>query len=356
MGASCSSNQASGSRWPTGVLRPARRTRRGAARARQGRGATVADRRDLGANVVALRPDTFAAAYRRSPTGTRMGPQSRPWAQAEACARHPGPHRSQPLISPHSSPSSPARQARILHSLGRDRHAGRRPVDAAVNQAQLPLAGRSAVVTGAGGGIGRWRPRARARAGGAPTRSSPHAARRPGSRSHQRSGRLAGRRSACVPTSPIAATSTPPSASLGRRSADSTSRCTTRSGAGRSRRDARIQHLPLESISELTATTTTATLHCAQAAFADLRRSRGRYIVVSSTAGLRGNPVLPVYSIVKAAQRGMAKALAWEWAPHGITVNIVNPVARTDAVDALIEREPGGRGAHAVPDPPRLHR
>ena len=30
-------------------------------------------------------------------------------------------------------------------------------MDAAVNQAQLPLAGRSAVVTGAGGGIGRWR-------------------------------------------------------------------------------------------------------------------------------------------------------------------------------------------------------
>jgi 3-oxoacyl-[acyl-carrier protein] reductase len=44
--------------------------------------------------------------------------------------------------------------------------------------------------------------------------------------------------------------------------------------------------------------------------------------------------------MLKAAQRGMAKALAWEWAPHGITVNIVNPVARTEAVDALIQQEP----------------
>ena len=90
----------------------------------------------------------------------------------------------------------------------------------------------------------------------------------------------------------------------------------------------------------MAATTTTATLHCAQAGFPYLRNGRGRYIVVSSTAGVRGNPVLPVYSILKAAQRGIVRSLAWEWAPHAITVNTVNPVARTEAVDALIEREP----------------
>jgi NAD(P)-dependent dehydrogenase (short-subunit alcohol dehydrogenase family) len=211
-------------------------------------------------------------------------------------------------------------------------------VDAAVNQAQLPLAGRTAIVTGAGGGIGRGI----ALALGNAAANVVIAARRTETGEPVASEiRAAGGTAICVRT-------------------DVTDRRDIDAAVGAARdtfggldvmvhnalglvgreRDARIEHLPLESISELTKTTTTATLHCAQAAFADLRRSRGRYIVVSSTAGLRGNPVLPVYSMVKAAQRGMAKALAWEWAPHGITVNIVNPVARTDAVDALIEREP----------------
>lgn len=84
-----------------------------------------------------------------------------------------------------------------------------------------------------------------------------------------------------------------------------------------------------------------AAWHCAQAAHPALARSgSGRFILLSSTAGIEGSATLPMYSMVKGALRGMAKSLAREWGPDGITVNCLAPVARTEALERAFVANP----------------
>ncbi|HWC36157.1 MAG TPA: SDR family NAD(P)-dependent oxidoreductase [Mycobacteriales bacterium] len=75
--------------------------------------------------------------------------------------------------------------------------------------------------------------------------------------------------------------------------------------------------------------------HCAVAGFAALRDSRGRFLVMTSPAGIEGSAGRPAYSAVKGAVRGLVKSLALEWGPYGIGVVAVSPLAMTPAmVDA----------------------
>jgi NAD(P)-dependent dehydrogenase (short-subunit alcohol dehydrogenase family) len=84
-----------------------------------------------------------------------------------------------------------------------------------------------------------------------------------------------------------------------------------------------------------------AAFHLAQASFAHLRDSAGgRFIILSSAQALHGGAMNPIYASVKNAQRGMVKALAREWGPHGITVNAIAPAAETDATKLYFERNP----------------
>lgn len=84
-----------------------------------------------------------------------------------------------------------------------------------------------------------------------------------------------------------------------------------------------------------------APFHLAQATFDSLRRSgRGRFIIFTSSQGLHGGAMNPVYAATKNAQRGFAKALAREWGPHGIVVNAVAPAALTDGARDYLARDP----------------
>jgi len=69
---------------------------------------------------------------------------------------------------------------------------------------------------------------------------------------------------------------------------------------------------------------------------------------------MEGSASLPVYAMVKAAQRTLAKGLAAEWGADGIRVNCIAPVALTPAMERaygenpvlherLLERTPLGR-------------
>jgi NAD(P)-dependent dehydrogenase (short-subunit alcohol dehydrogenase family) len=78
----------------------------------------------------------------------------------------------------------------------------------------------------------------------------------------------------------------------------------------------------------------------AQAAHDALKKSRGHYVLLTSEAGFEGKRALPAYAMVKAAQRGFARALAREWGPDGITVNSVAPLAMTPAMDRAFVMEP----------------
>ncbi len=70
----------------------------------------------------------------------------------------------------------------------------------------------------------------------------------------------------------------------------------------------------------------TGTFTAAQAVLADMVAARwGRIVTISSVGGLRGGPNLTHYAAAKAGVIGFTKALALEVGMHGITANAVAP-------------------------------
>ena len=80
--------------------------------------------------------------------------------------------------------------------------------------------------------------------------------------------------------------------------------------------------------------------HCARAGFEALRESQGTLVLMTSPAGIEGSHGLPLYGTVKGTLRGFTKSLAREWAPLGMTVNIVSPLAFSPAMVNAIEQDP----------------
>jgi NAD(P)-dependent dehydrogenase (short-subunit alcohol dehydrogenase family) len=69
-------------------------------------------------------------------------------------------------------------------------------------------------------------------------------------------------------------------------------------------------------------------------------RGGGSVIIVSSIAGLQGNPIIGAYGISKAADFALARNLAVEWGPKNIRVNCIAPgLVKTDFAKALWEDE-----------------
>lgn len=83
-----------------------------------------------------------------------------------------------------------------------------------------------------------------------------------------------------------------------------------------------------------------ASFSCAQAALPKLQAAGGVLILMTSPAGMEGSRMLPAYGMVKGALRGFAKSLAREWGPLGVRVNLVSPLARTPAMDNAIREDP----------------
>lgn len=65
--------------------------------------------------------------------------------------------------------------------------------------------------------------------------------------------------------------------------------------------------------------------HLFRAAYPFLKREGGAVLLVSSVSGLRGCPGTPAYQTVKGALIPLAKALAFDYAPDNIRVNLVTP-------------------------------
>jgi NAD(P)-dependent dehydrogenase (short-subunit alcohol dehydrogenase family) len=80
--------------------------------------------------------------------------------------------------------------------------------------------------------------------------------------------------------------------------------------------------------------------YAAQAALPKLSATRGRFILLTSAAGIEASPTRPAYSIVKGALRGLGKSLAREWGPLGVSVALVSPLAATDAMVAAMQHDP----------------
>lgn len=83
----------------------------------------------------------------------------------------------------------------------------------------------------------------------------------------------------------------------------------------------------------------TGTFRLVRAALGGMIRARyGRIVMISSVAGLMGNPGQSAYAASKAGLIGFAKSLAKEIASRSITVNVVAPgLIETDMARALPE-------------------
>lgn len=80
--------------------------------------------------------------------------------------------------------------------------------------------------------------------------------------------------------------------------------------------------------------------HLAHSSFRHLAATGGRFILMTSPAGMEGSTALPAYAGVKGAIRGLTKSLALEWGPAGISVNCVSPLAMTPAMQRAYESNP----------------
>ena len=112
--------------------------------------------------------------------------------------------------------------------------------------------------------------------------------------------------------------------------------------AFRGSRPAPLQAATAEAWAPNSRTAMWGSFHCAKAAYAHLRRagSRGRFVVVTSRAGIDGSAERPFYAAVKGAQIGLIRGLAAEWGRHGITVNGLAPLALTPSLQAAFTASP----------------
>jgi NAD(P)-dependent dehydrogenase (short-subunit alcohol dehydrogenase family) len=87
----------------------------------------------------------------------------------------------------------------------------------------------------------------------------------------------------------------------------------------------------------------------AKAALPDItRRPGGRVVFVASTAGLKGYPYVAAYCAAKHGVVGLARALAAELAPRGVTANAVCPgFTETPMLEASLANITGKTGRSA---------
>lgn len=96
-----------------------------------------------------------------------------------------------------------------------------------------------------------------------------------------------------------------------------------------------------EAVLESLRTGPLGSLHVMQACFPYLRDSgAGRVINFGSGIGVRGAPRMAAYAMAKEAIAGLTKVAAIEWGRYGITVNAVGPNAITPAAEAYQQESP----------------
>jgi len=103
----------------------------------------------------------------------------------------------------------------------------------------------------------------------------------------------------------------------------------------------RFTDITVESWERMLAVNLTGTFHCIQATVPDmLAASWGRVVTISSSSAQSGAARMAHYVASKGGVVGLTKALALEYAPHGITVNTIPP----GFIDTAMTRRAEARG------------
>lgn len=91
-------------------------------------------------------------------------------------------------------------------------------------------------------------------------------------------------------------------------------------------RDALLLGMADEDVDEVLDTNLRAVIRVVKHASRQMLAERwGRLILISSSAAFTGSPGQTNYAAAKAGLIGLARSLAWELGPRGITVNVVSP-------------------------------
>ncbi|API61110.1 hypothetical protein BSL82_11740 [Tardibacter chloracetimidivorans] len=102
-----------------------------------------------------------------------------------------------------------------------------------------------------------------------------------------------------------------------------------------------IADAPEDLFDDVVATGSRATFWCVKAALPHLQRGKGRVVLLLAHGGVRGHGSLSIYGVAKGMQRGNLKALTWELGGRGVSINAIVPVALTDGMARDFERRPG---------------
>jgi len=102
-----------------------------------------------------------------------------------------------------------------------------------------------------------------------------------------------------------------------------------------------IANVSAELFEDVVSVASRATFLCVRAALPYLKQGRGRIVLLLAHGGVRGHGSLSIYGVAKGMQRGNLKALTWELGARGITVNAIVPVALSEGMERNFATRPG---------------
>ena len=114
------------------------------------------------------------------------------------------------------------------------------------------------------------------------------------------------------------------------------------------------EEMPLEGWQKVVDVNLTGAFLCSQAAGrVMIGQSGGKIVNIASVAGLHGAPAEVVNTVVyhasKAGLIGLTRDLAWKWARHGITVNAIAPGWFPSDMSSFVLDRAGERLTRAIP-------